>query len=412
MSTTSPTPPEPFRPIAGGPVPPERVIGRDQLIDRIWERLAVQSVVLVSERRIGKTSVLRKMEAEPRDGWTALYTVVESVRRPQEFVGKVVDAIGPLRKGLKGVGARLLGLWNKYLGGERVGDFSLPNLSLHWKEMLTAALEDLDDIATEDGVHVALFWDELPVMVDNLRRENSREATELLDTLRNYRQQHPDSRVRMVYAGSIGLHLVVSALRRTGYVDDPTNDMHVESLEGLLPSDAEALAVRGLGALVRDGDLRLRGEFSELAFRVATLTDGLPYYVDKVVLELTDLEQPVTPSSAELAVKRLIRDPNDQAHFGHYAERIEVYYDFDDLARPIAMAVLDALAHAGEPLDEDALWRAVTSQVEVAKQRRMHHVLKILAQDHYVTRQWEGETRRWAFKYRLIQRWWRDIQAA
>lgn len=45
-----------MRPIIGGYVPPDRVVGRDHFIQKMWKTLEDQSIVLVAERRIGKTS--------------------------------------------------------------------------------------------------------------------------------------------------------------------------------------------------------------------------------------------------------------------------------------------------------------------------------------------------------------------
>ena len=84
------------RPITGGNVPPKLVAGRDALIAQIWIALESQSAVLVSERRIGKTSIIRKMEAEPRDGWVAFYMALEGVRSPMEFIGRLVDVVKPV----------------------------------------------------------------------------------------------------------------------------------------------------------------------------------------------------------------------------------------------------------------------------------------------------------------------------
>ena len=42
------------------------IVGRDELIQQIWEVLDKQSVVLTAERRIGKTSIIRKMENKPK----------------------------------------------------------------------------------------------------------------------------------------------------------------------------------------------------------------------------------------------------------------------------------------------------------------------------------------------------------
>ena len=48
----------------GGYIPPQEVIGRNRLIAQLWRILARQSLVLTAERRMGKTSILRKMAAE------------------------------------------------------------------------------------------------------------------------------------------------------------------------------------------------------------------------------------------------------------------------------------------------------------------------------------------------------------
>ena len=45
----------------GGLVAPQDVIGRDKLIAKIWMRLEQQSLILSAERRMGKTTIIKKM---------------------------------------------------------------------------------------------------------------------------------------------------------------------------------------------------------------------------------------------------------------------------------------------------------------------------------------------------------------
>lgn len=70
----------------GGEISPDEVIGRDQFIGRLWQVLERQSVVLVAERRSGKTSILKKMVAESDDEQLVLFRDVEGVSEPIEFV--------------------------------------------------------------------------------------------------------------------------------------------------------------------------------------------------------------------------------------------------------------------------------------------------------------------------------------
>jgi hypothetical protein len=45
-------------------IDPQNVVGRDRLIQQIWRKLQTQSLRFTAERRIGKTTVMRKMLAD------------------------------------------------------------------------------------------------------------------------------------------------------------------------------------------------------------------------------------------------------------------------------------------------------------------------------------------------------------
>jgi hypothetical protein len=77
----------------GGYIPPDEVIGRDRLIERLWTILERQSLVLTSERRMGKTSILRKMQAEASADKLAVVHELENVNTPLKFVQLVFDDV-------------------------------------------------------------------------------------------------------------------------------------------------------------------------------------------------------------------------------------------------------------------------------------------------------------------------------
>lgn len=64
---------------AGGMLPPDNVIGRDKLIAKTWAILEQQSVILSAERRMGKTSMIRKMEAEGKDNQLIIFRDLEGM---------------------------------------------------------------------------------------------------------------------------------------------------------------------------------------------------------------------------------------------------------------------------------------------------------------------------------------------
>jgi hypothetical protein len=59
------------------------IFGRDPFIANLWRVLETNSVRMEAERRIGKTSILHKMEAEPlKDGCPFRLTLKRFTRPP------------------------------------------------------------------------------------------------------------------------------------------------------------------------------------------------------------------------------------------------------------------------------------------------------------------------------------------
>ncbi|MBM3225303.1 MAG: ATP-binding protein [Candidatus Tectomicrobia bacterium] len=77
----------------GGDIPPHAVIGRDRRIADLWRTFERQSLLLTAERRMGKTSILRKMAAEAPDGIQVVFHELEHINTPLEFVQVVFDDV-------------------------------------------------------------------------------------------------------------------------------------------------------------------------------------------------------------------------------------------------------------------------------------------------------------------------------
>ena len=69
----------------GGQIDPAEVVGRDPLIEQIWDTLEQQSIRMTAERRIGKTTIILKMRAEPRPGWVPIFQDLERYHSAREF---------------------------------------------------------------------------------------------------------------------------------------------------------------------------------------------------------------------------------------------------------------------------------------------------------------------------------------
>ena len=84
---------KPLKSNPGGQLAPDEVIGRDRLVARLWDTLEGRSVVLTAERRMGKTSILKKMMAKPPNGFITISRDLENISSPLEFVERLFDDI-------------------------------------------------------------------------------------------------------------------------------------------------------------------------------------------------------------------------------------------------------------------------------------------------------------------------------
>ena len=131
-----------MKPNPGGILTGEAIVDREKETGLIWNALQNQSVVLVSERRVGKTSVLRKMEENPRDGWMPLLYLVEGKNHPIEFVEGLYDKLLE-QNVIKDNLYKVKKLYTKYVGGETIGSWKLPQIKDNWKSLLRSMVADI-----------------------------------------------------------------------------------------------------------------------------------------------------------------------------------------------------------------------------------------------------------------------------
>ena len=373
----------------GGQLAPQDVVGRDELIARLWQILETQSVVLSAERRMGKTSIVRKMEADPPDGVIAIYHDLEPIRHPLEFVEVVFhDVEGYLSKKNR-LANHARQVLTQLEGAEIKGIVKFPSaVAPHWKSLLAGTMEDL--VEQQQGADLVFFWDELPLMLYNIKKDHSEAlASELLDTLRALRQTHPA--LRMVYTGSIGLHHVLTGLRAGGYVNDPTNDMLHEDVPPLAPDAARSLAEN----LIAGERLRC-ADPATVAATIATQVDNIPFFIHHVVRRLTaQVSAAIDPATVADVVNNTLVDPQDAWHLAYYRERLDQYYAAE--LRPIALGLLDILAAEAAPMPFQQVNNRLLSQMAVHDSEQVRDVLILLQRDHYLVQ--DPSSRRYRFRF-------------
>lgn len=386
----------------GGILAPQDVVGRDAFIESLWRTLERQGIVLVAERRMGKTSILIKMKAEPPPDTLVLMSDVEGASRVAEFIELLLREIGRHL----GTATKVATWFDKLkqdLGGTEVGGWvKLPAAAAQsWKAHLARLLGDL---ATNHPQRLVLVWDELPWMLQKVAAaEGPAMVVDLLDVLRSQRQKHRN--LRMVYTGSIGLHHVARGLHEGGPVGAPLNDLRTIEVP---PLDREHAA--GLALSLLHGEGLQMDEPEAVAAAIAGAVEGIPYFVQHIVAGLADRRQRVTRERVEQQVAEALTDPQDPWNLEHYRQRMGEYYGAQ---AGLARAVLNQLAEFDSlTLGELHERLRVSFQGNTEADRKslegdrepLRSLLKRLQRDHYLRQEASGA---YAFRFAILRRWWR-----
>jgi len=387
-------------PNPGGQIAPEAILGRDALIAEIWEVLEGRSIYMNDLRRIGKTQILVKMQAEARDGWHVVKRDLGGCHNAAEFATQTYrdakSVLGRKKRILNGM-SDLLG---KAAGIQIAGVLKLPNGSVApWKEVLQRTLQDIEEemktLEVESGQpeRMLFLWDEVPFLLDNIAKsEEPKRAMEVLDALRSFGQDN--DRVRFIFTGSIGIHHVLSELRSLDYINSPLNRMEQISPGPLDDEFARDLAKRLLkGAGVNCEDL------DSCAEAIAEGAGNVPFYIQKLVSRLSKTERATPETINALLLREIVNDERDDWDLSHYRNRLTRYYGKNEAC---ALVILDAIA-TSQPIAFKGIKAQVAAELSVDDEA-LRSLLKLLARDHYIGRTERNEYR---FYLDLIRRWWR-----
>ena len=238
-------------------------------------------------------------------------------------------------------------------------------------------------------------------MLHNLQeRKNTQTAIQLLDYLRTLRQGKPN-KLRFLFTGSIGLHLVLRSLRKSGNANAPVNDMMSVTVPPMAEEDTCSLAA-GLLKETKAAE----EDIPAIARQIVEEVGGFPYHVHHVVDQLNQLQNPPASSDVSSTIDKLVYDSHDPANFNYYVTRLDTYYTPYDRAR--TLLVLDALAGQQNPCSFPSLLNLCRHRDASLPEEELHNALTMLSEDHYIeSRKLEGGTA-YDFRWKLVKKWWRE----
>jgi len=322
------SPLQPIEPVLGGVVDPDDLVGRRDELRRLERAVAHGGAYLVGDRRMGKTSVLRKARRElEASGHVVLYVSAETdtLRKFEDAVAEAIRAhpvLGPSWR-----------TWRRSFEGEVTLGFLGQSLRLQGAASRGADPErDVFVLCARAAERAGapsfvLIVDEVAQLAFHLAAQEPGAGAEFLRTLRRLRQAERP-RTAIVLAGSVGLHHAVAE-------KDPLNDLPRIEIGPLPPAEAEELAQRLLLAVFGD-------PHPEVASRIAGAVAGIPYYIHSLVGTLDQRGADVASADVDGLVDQALDENTWDTD--HYYDRIAKYYPGEE---SMVVAVLDELSHRG-----------------------------------------------------------------
>ena len=368
---------------------------RQAEIARYWRGLETDSLLLLAPRRVGKSSVLRRMnEYADKAGFAAIYVDVSDCADEFRFVERLYTAIlehhGAAERLWNGIKESSLGKAIRQIKKAGAAGFSIEfeRGGLEWDRIGEELAEALEGLERQTLIQV----DELPVFVLKLlnRADETQQGRirEFLYWMRKLRQKY--LHVKWMLAGSIGLDTVASRLN----IADAINDLRIETLGAFDGATAHDL----LRTLSANYGLTLEDPVRERVLaRVGWL---IPYYLQLVFDKLREWQKPEA-GHVDAVVDTLL-DASHKGLFDYWRQRLR-----DELGRPDAdhaSALLHPACRTPEGVRRGVFQQVLTASIADADARedKLRYLLDVLENDGYLVE----EEKRWRFRSPLLREYW------
>lgn len=401
------------RNLVGSPARGEDFFDREELVDRIWEELEINNILLAAPRRFGKTSIMYSLLDRPRKGWEIVHLDAESVTSPVKFIIMLIETFLADKK----IRKFLLEAWNKTSGWARnfaeeiqFGSFDVnvkirmgKKIKSNWQEKGEELFSKLRNF---DGkTKLLIIIDELPMMLQ-LFEENDISSSETRVFLNWFRKLRIDPKIglnncRFLIGGSIGIDSQLTVLNASSSFND-----FEKLFVGALDVKKSLLFI---GLLLSYHNIRL----SEQAKReiLNLIGEAIPYFIQIFVNEIASDQLQKQRTLGVVRIREIyenrILSTNCKTYFNHYYNRLREYHKISELA---AKNILRELALVfPEPKSKDSLYRIYKGVSPGSGSRELFVDLMVnLENDFYVI---YHKSEGYQFASKILCDWWRRYYA-
>ena len=388
-----------MKPNPGGHLALEEIIGRDELISEMWEILEGRSIYMNDLRRIGKSKIMEKMHGELPTGWRSAMGDLEGIKSREElarwFYKNSFSHLSLDKKSWKKVGEIMSALGGSEIGGV----LKLPDgKKFPWKEIVERTFADLNESCEKDGEKFVFFLDEIPYMLEEVYKiEGASAAIEIIDVIRGLAAHY--NNIRFVLTGSVGLHHIISILKKAGY-NGPALNNFSRITPGPLSNEYAQKLVK---ELIKGRGLKISEPIDDIARELAQMTGGVAFYIHRLI-DRTDRQIEYSINDFNDLIEDELTDADEDWDLQHYYTRIGTTYYTGGGEKELALAILDSLILSGKELSLKHLFEMVKKRGVDIDEEEARGTLKLLHKDHYINKSRTGE---YSFRMELVARWWK-----
>lgn len=364
------------------------------------------NVLLVAQRRMGKTSLLREAQIRLKDRYLCIFVDLEKATGPAYAIAELSLATRPFKS-----------LWNKSKEvfsnilskvADTIDSIEISEIGVTLRDGLGAGAwaakgDELFRILAESEKPVILMLDELPILVNRMLKgsdytitdERRARADEFMHWLRRNTQNH-HRKLRVVLSGSIGLEPV---LHQAGLSAAIT---HLAPFE-LKPWDNET-AFGCLGALANH--CRLSYEEGTREMMLEKLGCLIPHHVQMFFDHartrcIRRKDEVIRREDVQSVYDEDMLSSRGMAELTHYEERLKEILGPE--ASPLAVDMVSEAALEGV-LSREALnlLREEYSFEERDPETVQKEIVWVLEHDGYLQKKPGG----WVFVSKLLKDWW------
>ena len=356
-------------------------------------------VLLVGQRRIGKTSIVRELGRRLQEkDWIFLFADMEGETCPEDAIAALAQAAAAVRPIVLRIVARMKRFFPAGIVEVNVRQFRMKfSEGVSKRSWRTEGDKLLREIAVERR-RVLLVIDELPIFLKRMADDDGgpRRVDEFLSWLRGMVQTLGDECPALIVSGSIGLQPLVHRLG----LPDRINYLHSFRVK---PWDRKA-SVECFYRLAESYGLIVDDDVPETVYD--SLGIGIPQHVQLLFARLRECaiaenRSRVTTDDVHSVYRSELLGSTDNADLAHYETRLRD--TLDDAEYDLAKEILAETATVGvfTPAARRCLDRLYAERVYDVFVR-IREVLDVLVHDGYLHEDDDG----YRFQSHLLGDWW------